>query len=75
MSKCRSCGAEVIWVRTVNNKNMPVDVNKVQHGNIILDDDASGYTVATVVKAGEGDYVSHFSTCGEAADWRKRDDD
>lgn len=25
MSRCRSCGAEIIWIRTKAGKQMPVD--------------------------------------------------
>jgi len=42
-SKCRSCGAEVWWIRTFAGKMMPVN----------------------------RDGTSHFSTCPQAAKWRK----
>ena len=73
MPQCRSCGAEIIWCRTEQGKNMPVDLNKRPDGNLVLED-VEGDTIARYVPKGEGEYVSHFSTCGQAADWRKRGD-
>ena len=30
-SKCKSCGAEVWWIRTFSGKNMPVDRDGTSH--------------------------------------------
>ena len=30
MSKCKSCGAEIIWITTTTGKKMPVDAGAVQ---------------------------------------------
>lgn len=43
-ARCRSCGAEVLWVITRKQKRMPLD------------------------RTGE----SHFVTCPQAGEWRKR---
>lgn len=71
MARCRSCGAEIIWCRTSKGKAMPVDVNKRDDGNLILTD-VDGDTVVEYVPKGQGDHVSHFVTCGQADQWRKK---
>jgi len=55
-SLCRSCGAQIIWFKTDAGKNMPVDAETVEVGDLELD----------LTR-----HVSHFSSCPEAAKWRK----
>ena len=69
--KCRSCGAPIIWTVTSKGKRMPVDAKPVEGGNVRLDQDLLGNTVASIVPDGTGDRVSHFATCPEAARWRR----
>ena len=59
MSKCRSCGNEIVWIELANGKKMPCDP-------LVL-------TVITkgphpVVAQGR---ESHFSTCPDAGKWRQ----
>lgn len=75
-SRCRSCRAEVVWCVTAGGKAMPVDVEPVEDGNVVLEDD--GDLVATVVPPGQGllgderpRYVSHFATCPNADEHRR----
>ena len=35
-TKCRSCGAEIVWAVTQLGKRMPVDVAPVVGGNLVL---------------------------------------
>lgn len=44
--KCRSCGAEIYWVKTDKGKSMPINADLKK---------------------------SHFATCPEHKQWRKRD--
>ena len=37
MSRCRSCGAEVVWSKTENDRNIPLDPEPVLGGNVILE--------------------------------------
>lgn len=56
--KCRSCGAPLIWLHTQSGKPMPVDAASVRIVPI------DGLFVAGV-------HRSHFSTCKDAAQWRR----
>lgn len=70
MSRCRSCGAEILWSKTTNNKNIPIDLEPVLGGNITIE--ANG--VLALVHKPEPDikrYVSHFKTCPNAKAHRR----
>jgi hypothetical protein len=56
--KCRSCQAEIIWVKTKSGKVMPCDP--------LLE---SFITADGRVMFG---YKSHFSTCPDANSWRSK---
>ena len=66
MSRCRSCEAPIEWALTPKGARIPLDVGIRSDGNIVVDDG-----VARVVPAGEGDRVSHFATCRDAAKYRR----
>lgn len=85
MSRCRSCGQRIVWVWTEAGKRMPVDPDPVQDGNVrSLRGDGQLFESALVevVPRDSGDtlfgavteprYVSHFATCPQAADHRRR---
>lgn len=71
-----------MWARTTNGKRMPIDAEdqggwlvpkQVDAGNVLLDsgswpDDA----VVRIVAAGAGRHASHFSTCPDSDEWRRR---
>ena len=61
-STCRSCGAEILWVKTANGKNMPVDYDsEIEY---LWND-------GTSVEFDAGLMTSHFATCPEADRHRK----
>lgn len=78
MSKCKSCGAEIKWILTHSGKKMPVDKRPVPYrtdpsGSLLL------VTMNGVVErgtldldSGQAGYVSHFATCPNANEHRKR---
>ena len=80
MSKCKSCGAEIIWIKTKTGKAMPCDAQKITYKNI--GPTGKGMILVTPdgrIARGEFDptsdvygYVSHFATCPAAAAHRKR---
>ena len=57
MTKCRSCGALIVWLTTSTGKLMPVDAASVKPG--------------TQMFSAEAGHVSHFATCPNAAKHRK----
>ncbi len=75
-AKCRSCGAEIIWVKTANQRLMPLNAEPDPKGNLIL---LNG--VPTLVQRDLYDkpleeqgprYTSHFVTCPDADKFRKK---
>lgn len=79
ITKCRSCGANIIWIRTKAGKNMPVDApilsyrkNPQGKENIVTQ---SGEVVrGDIVKTSEAEgvgYISHFATCPFARTHRR----
>jgi hypothetical protein len=76
--RCRSCGAEIIWATNDHTGGgIPVDAEPVADGNITLD--LSGPKVlAHVLRKGEdvaegtARYVSHFVTCPQGREWRRK---
>ena len=67
MSNCRTCGAPILWAVTGQGKRMPLDVDRrpvlVVEGE--LDD-------GTAIVSQQAGYTSHFATCPQADDWRRK---
>ena len=57
---CRSCRAEIIWFRTSAGRQMPIDAETVAPGEYELE------------LAPKGGHVSHFATCPNANQHRRR---
>lgn len=71
MSACRSCGARVRWVKTVNGKPMPLDPQPSARGNIIVVDGIAKYVPVDDNATFGTRFVSHFATCPNAKSHRK----
>ena len=56
--RCRSCGQYMVFLPTANGKKMPVDAESVDEGDEEFD---------------HTKHISHFSTCPNADQHRKRD--
>lgn len=78
-AKCRACGAEIMFIKTIAGKTMPVDAK-----SLYFVPDASGTpyvlidgTVGRGLAASQDEpgakigYISHFATCPEADKFRK----
>jgi hypothetical protein len=66
MSKCRSCGAEVIWKQTDSGTFMPIDPKPHPKGNLVV----TGNDRVKVITHGSPSsprYISHFVSCPNAA--------
>lgn len=59
MSKCKGCGAEIVWIQTENGKSMPCNAEKV---TIVT---ADGKTVTG--------HIPHWATCPAATSFRKNE--
>ncbi|MCC6352788.1 MAG: hypothetical protein IT577_02815 [Verrucomicrobiae bacterium] len=53
---CRSCGREIVWLKTAAGKNMPVNSETVEPGDDVFQ---------------PGRHVSHFSDCPNAGEHRR----
>lgn len=90
ITKCKSCGASITWIKTQNGQSMPCDVPAVDYqenykGNATIVTDDGRVLRANIIKNansspltpvidGKG-YVSHFATCPYANQHRRRDND
>lgn len=80
MSYCKSCGAEIKWIKMLSGKNMPVNAQKryivKDGGNEVLVTEGGELikgTFATLEDGANGEgYISHFSTCPNAGRHRRR---
>lgn len=78
---CRGCGRPIVWIKTLGGKSMPCDPEPVTYwkdpngthkvvtpnGEVVTADIDGFPKTAT----GMG-YVSHFATCPNAAEFRRR---
>lgn len=74
---CRSCGAEIRFVRFANGRTMPVDREPDEElGNILVERGVAEVLTTTTqllaVRAERPLYVSHFATCRYAKVHRRR---
>lgn len=81
MAFCKSCGAEIVWVKTNKGQAMPCDSKKVMaakddkgkdllvtpSGNVVRVNLAATITENNVVIG----YISHFATCPNANGHRR----
>ena len=79
MAKCKSCGAEIRWIRLVTGKMMPVNSEKVPYSYdpkgtmTLMTEDGRVITKAVLdMKSDAYGYVSHFATCPAADRFRRR---
>jgi len=78
-STCRSCQRPIVWAKTTNGKNMCVDPDPSERGNLVLEAKGmdAGRPAFTVRHARDDDaadvkrYVSHFVTCPDAKHFRR----
>ena len=53
---CRSCGAEIVWLKTAAGKNMPIDAETWEPGDDEFDHKR---------------HTSHFATCPDSNQHRR----
>lgn len=72
MAKCKSCGADIVWIQTLGGKPMPCDAKPIP----FVEDSTGSLNLVTsegrVIRAKadatseQFGYVSHFATCPNA---------
>jgi len=79
MSKCKACGAEIIWIKTPNGKPMPCDAQKIPYkldihnGDLVLVRPDGRIARGTLdLESDEYGYESHFANCPAASSFRRR---
>ena len=60
MPKCKGCQAEIIWIKTVNGKNMPCNAEKT---TIVTE---GGETIVG--------HIPHWSTCPQFKNFKRGSD-
>lgn len=78
LPRCKSCGAEIFWIKMTSGKSMPVDAAPISYSDN-LHPSAKGENILTLVTeegtivrtvfdpAGDRTgYTSHFATCPNA---------
>jgi hypothetical protein len=68
MAKCNSCGADIIWVKTAKGKSMPLDPSSPD-GTFVIED---GVAISAPNDGRRPLHKSHFSSCPNAAQHRKK---
>lgn len=78
MSKCKSCGAEIIFVPTGHGKKMPCDARQIRFDEMVGGPDLVVTLDGEVIRGkisetgAERGYVSHFATCPDADKHRRK---
>lgn len=71
-TRCHSCGADVYRLRHVTSgKEAPIDVIPMSGGNVVIDVAGGIYSMRRVDRAVLA-HTSHFATCPQADQWRKK---
>ena len=70
-SKCKSCGVEIMWLKTRAGKNIPVDIPKMEIIDGMLHGESANEAVTTAHEFNPDYMVSHFATCPHAKQHRK----
>lgn len=61
MSECKSCEAEIIWIKTEKGKNHPVNAEPIK---MWVQNEDETWSIKDC-------YTSHFSSCPDADDHRQ----
>ena len=79
--KCKGCGAPIVWIGTPGGKSMPCDPDPVLYrarsgapGKIVTPNGevlSCDLDAAPEAATGVG-YITHFSTCPQAGQFRKK---
>lgn len=77
--KCRGCGAPIIWIKTTSGKSMPCDSYPLHYRRtegatsklVTSDGEVVSCEIVPADEAEGTGYVPHWSTCPEAAAFKR----
>ena len=77
MSLCRSCGSKIHWIELKSGKMHPCDLELIASsdavdGDRFVTEEGEIVVVRDSMKQEFSGYVSHFSTCPDAENWRSK---
>lgn len=76
MPSCRTCGAWIVFAETTHGKRIPLEPvteGGALRGNVLLQGHLDGgEPTAVIVEPGRGTHISHFATCPDAPQWRRK---
>lgn len=74
MSECKGCKQEIKWIKSKAGKSIPVDLDLYHIQDNLVDSNlmvvSPSGEVGKLINLEQG-YISHFSTCVKANDFRK----
>lgn len=72
-SKCRSCDASIVWMKTSTGKNIPVDTDTVDERDLeYVYDERNRFNDYRTPVFVPKNHTAHFATCPDAAKHRRR---
>lgn len=76
ISKCRSCGAAIIWAVTRNEKSIPLDAEPSPEGNVVLDDLRNATVLGPLDlllhdRDAQPLYMPHHASCPDGEEWKR----
>lgn len=72
---CKTCGAKIVWGKTVNGKSMPIDMFSLPDDDKVMLIDRWNTGDNTPLIFNPKKHTSHFFTCPDAKQHRKKKDD
>lgn len=72
MPACRSCSAPIVWA-TLNGKPHPFDAAPTSDGRFVIIRDEARQRNDEDMRLHRELFTSHFATCVDAEQWRRRD--
>lgn len=72
-SRCDSCDAAIVWMKTSNDKNIPVDADSIDEANLeFVHNERAGRPDYRSPLFDPDEHVTHFRTCPNADQHRRR---
>ena len=75
MAECSSCGATIMWRKTIKGRSIPLDPHPDLRGNVVISEEGTAlvYNNPAAIAPRYADaprYLSHFVTCPNADEHR-----